>query len=88
MAMIHKKKAFWGTKFAGYLKVHRAGQDPSFADFEAGELAEVSEETSGYIGVFEHHFLKVMQSKCRRKCVLKLDWKDRPRDVKRQVQAT
>jgi len=80
--MVHEQKAFWSTNLAGGLKVHRAGQDFSFADFKAGDLAEVSEEAGGYVCVFKHHLAKVGQSKCHQKRVLKLDWEDGPHDVK------
>jgi hypothetical protein len=85
--MVHEKKAFWGTSCARDLKAHRAGQDFSFTDFHVGYVAEVSEETSGYVRVFKNHFTKVRESKCHRKRVLKLDWEDGPHDMKRQVQA-
>lgn len=84
--MIHEKKAFWDTRFAGDLNV-RARQDHSFAEFDVGDLAEVSEEIGGYVSVFKHHFLKVRQGKCYQKRVLKLDWQGGPHNVNRQAQA-
>jgi hypothetical protein len=67
VARVHENKAFWGTNLAGDLKVHRAGKNFSFADFEVRNLAEVSEEAGGYVCVFKHYFPKVRQSKCNRK---------------------
>jgi hypothetical protein len=52
------------------------------ADFEVRDLAEVTEEIGGYLDVFEHYIMKVGQSKCHHKRVLKLDWEDVPRGVK------
>jgi hypothetical protein len=79
--MVHTNKAFRDTFLVWDLKVDRAEQDLSVADFEGGDLAKVGEETGRYLGVFEHNSAKVRQSKCHRKRMLELEWEDIPPDM-------